>query len=455
MTPLVKRFLLTTKENRHLEWKEHPPLGPGVGNGPKYRMVKAAVSFANWLGGFVLFGVDRNGSWVGLAEEGLAFVDPASLYELINGCIFPEIPNLNYIDFRHEGKLFALLHVPPSSQSPHVVTKEVVEKDASGQVRPVLARHALYCRQGAKSDLATAQQHQQIIAVRTEWVRDELLRRVKEVPVHSLAPTQSGGPGAVAGSLTVTRLTTDPEAPVVRVTRGREGTAGILLHEELSDGLFDEINNVVDANSLLAGGREAFLLGEPIYYRIYAERQHVQPASPRLGLLARTGLHDLYGPNLFWILQMDPEAVASVIRGAAENIKSPQVHGLIRLVTLMGRQASDWLWNKLQRIWSGHTQRPDYLWAFKEIRSRRTGDLRLISLRTAGRSLVDLPDAAAVTVESLLGSPSEAAGHLSRVCLAVFNGAKEFKQSARILDILAYGSEINAAGTRIVEALAE
>jgi len=44
-----------------------------------------------------------------------------------------------------------------------------------------------------------------------------------------------------------------------------------MLHEELSDGLFDEINNVIEANTLLSGGKDAFFLGESIYYRIYAE----------------------------------------------------------------------------------------------------------------------------------------------------------------------------------------
>jgi len=238
------------------------------------------------------------------------------------------------------------------------------------------------------------------------------------------------------------------------VTRKQEGTAGVLLHEELSDGLFAEINNVVDANTLLSAGRELFLFGEPVYYRIYAERQHVEADTSRLGLLARTGLHDLYAPNLFWFLRLPPEHAASIIRSAAKDIKNPQVHGLIRLVTLLGRKASDWFWEALERVWSSHTQRPDYVWAFKEIRERKTGDPRLLALRTGGRTLIELPGGTSVTVESLLSSPLEAAAHLSRVCVAVFSGSKEFRQSARYLDILAYGSEV-AAGGKIVEALAE
>ncbi len=353
------------------------------------------------------------------------------------------------------GATFALLHVPPSPLTPRVTTKEIVEKDAAGKVRPVLARHALYCRQGAKSDLATPQQHQQILTLRTERLRDELLRRVKEVPVHFPVFSAPSVASVGGGTLTVAKLTSDPNAPAVRVTRKQEGTVGVLLHEELSDGLFNEINNVVEANALLAAGRELFLLGEPIYYRIYAEGQHVEADAAQVSLLARTGLHDLYGPNLFWFLRLAPEQAASVIRDVADDIKNPQIHSLIRLVTLLGRNASDWLWRKFERTWSSHTQRPDYLWAFKEMRRKNVGDLRLVALRTGGRSLVNLPDAPPVTVDSLLTSPLEAAGHLSRVCVAVFGGSKEFRQSARYLDILAYGSEMAVLDERISKALSE
>jgi hypothetical protein len=67
----------------------------------------------------------------------------------------------------------------------------------------------------------------------------------------------------------------DLKAVPVRLTRDRSVASGYFIHEEISDGIFDEINNVIDANRALARGQQHFLLGQLIYYRIYAERQHV------------------------------------------------------------------------------------------------------------------------------------------------------------------------------------
>ena len=51
------------------------------------------------------------------------------------------------------------------------------------------------------------------------------------------------------------RITDDPSAPAVRLTRSKDDSSGFFLHEELYDGLFEEINNVLDANDLIAEGR--------------------------------------------------------------------------------------------------------------------------------------------------------------------------------------------------------
>ena len=304
-----------------------------------------------------------------------------------------------------------------------------------------------------KSDLATPQQHHQILTRRTEGLRDELLRRVKEVPVAVPTMAGQGQLTSAATTLTVTRITTDPSAPAVRLTRRKEGTAGTLLHEELSGGLFDEINNVVDANRLLAGGREAFVLGEPIYYRIYAERQHVESEQVRVSVLARTGLHDYYAPNLFWLLRLPPEMAAAIIRRSAEEFKTPQVNGLVRLAVLLGQDASDWLWSRFEKQWGRHSQPPAYFWSFKEIRKRKITEPRLAALRVTGRTMIDVPGGPPLSADALMANPLEAGTLLSRACVEVFGGKKEYRQSARYLDILAHGSEIAAAAPAIIEAL--
>jgi predicted HTH transcriptional regulator len=82
-------------------------------------MIKALVSFANTDGGFIVFGVDPKGKWLGFTKAELQDTDPAMIAELINECITPELLGLNYGLLRAASRSFPILHVPPSSSMPH------------------------------------------------------------------------------------------------------------------------------------------------------------------------------------------------------------------------------------------------------------------------------------------------------------------------------------------------
>jgi len=56
------------------------------------------------------------------------------------------------------------------------------------------------------------------------------------------------------------------------LTRDKSLSTGTLYYETLDEGIFDEINNILDANDLLSKGNQKFMLGAALYYRIYAER---------------------------------------------------------------------------------------------------------------------------------------------------------------------------------------
>jgi hypothetical protein len=446
---VLSRLLACAVESRHLEWKSVPPVGPSVTVQQKYRMVKAVISFANWEGGFVVFGVEPSGKWTGLLEADLRQVDPAMITELVNGCVFPDIPILNYATVKHNGRDFALLHVPPSDSMPHITTKHIVEQELGRRSRVVLAKHALYCRQGAKSDLATPQQHYRIIAKKTDILRNEIVRRIKEVPVPVLLAGSPVGQ-RVGSTLTVTRVTNDANASLIRLTRSSEGTAGVLLHEELSDGLFKEINNVLDANALLARGGVRFVFGEPIYYRIYAERHHVVAQPDRTPLLASTGLQ-VYGPCLFWFLRMPSATCAKAISVAAQDLREPHARNLIRIVTLLGPTFSDWLQGIYNSKWGRHPQPPNYFYAFKSVRAAKTlADRRVLALRLSSTKAFLPPDSDnECQIEMLLDSPQSAASYLSRMCLKVFEGEKALKGVCRSLDVVAYGKELQARAAEI------
>jgi hypothetical protein len=189
--------------------------------------------------------------------------------------VFPDLPRINFAQLKGEGRTLAVVHIPPSPLLPHATTREVTEADASGARRVVLVKHAVYYRRSGKSDTATPLQLQRIVEKCTVHVRDELVRRVREVPIPVFGQRKRGAKTS-GTAVTVARLTNDPSAPVVRLTRAPGQASGVLLHEELSEGLFEEINNVLDADKQLAGTADKFVFSEEVYYRVYAERHHVQ-----------------------------------------------------------------------------------------------------------------------------------------------------------------------------------
>lgn len=449
---LRARLLQTKAESRFLEWKLLCPVGPNVPLRLKYRTVKVLVSFANTDGGFVVCGVDPRGRWVGLSNEDLAHVDPAKITELLGGIISPEIPRLNYTEMEHRGKKFVIIHVPPSEVMPHVTTKAIREKRSDGRPHTILSPRAVYCRYGAKSDLATPASLQRIVTKRTEFLKDDLLRRIKEVriPIPVPAPSKSGsiiGPGTL---LRVTRLTDDPTAPAVRLTHKKSEASGIFVHEELSDGLFDEINNVVGANHLLAKGQKRFLLGEPLYYRVYAERQHVVGDADLFEILAHAAFREFYAPGLFWLLQLRPAKCAEIIASLYKDPKAPKVHNLLRLAILLGPDFSQWLLAKWQHRWRNHPQPPDYFWTFTKMMNRKdTKERLLVALRSKHETQFPIPDVdTRISYRELLDAPPKAAKLLSEACMHEFKQDHRFRTVARQLDYLAYGVEfVNRASS--------
>jgi Schlafen, AlbA_2 len=316
---LVSALHAETVESRHLEWKSTPPFGPSVTTKIKCRIVKAVLSFANTDGGFVVFGVAPNGKWTGLDRTELDSIDPAMLVELVNSCVSPEVVGLNYTTVKRSGRWFAILHVPPSALAPHVTSKEVVEHAPDRRV--LLPKGAVFCRFGAKCDLATSTQFNRIIERRTALLKAELLRRIREVEI----PVVSATPLASSAAPTVLRVTaaSNPSATPVRVTRDKRQATGVVVYEELDSALFDEINNVLAAGKLLSTEAD-FVFDQKIYHRIYAERQHVTDSHEH-DRLARVAIVKFYAPMFFWVTKLSAAAIAELLKTFPFNSKSPHV----------------------------------------------------------------------------------------------------------------------------------
>ena len=441
---LLKRLRACKSESRYIEWKQTAPFGPLATKRIKYRTAKAIISFANADGGFVVCGVTPKGQWVGLQEDELAHSDPSKLTELVTGVIFPELPILNYTEITVKAKKFIVIHTPPSDLMPHVITKAVNDSLPDGTIQSLLAERAVYYRYGGKSDLASPVAFQRMVTRRIDMLKTDMLRRIREIPIPVPVAGKVFAAGTKGTMLRVTRLTDDPKAPAVRLTNDPSIASGIFLHEELSDGLFNEINNVLAANKLLAKGQQRFFLGEPLYYRVYAERQHVVGQADLFDTLGVEGIHSFYAPALFWLHRTPPSEASATIARLYREAKSPHVHYLLRIAFLLGREFAEFVFGKWEKQWGGHPQPPDFFWTFKKMLNRK--DVKnpvLVALRCKEDTLFPWPgDGKRQKYSALVESPAIAAKYLSDACMRVFEGCDAFRTPARHLDFLAYGSLI-------------
>jgi hypothetical protein len=244
----------------------------------------------------------------------------------------------------------------------------------------------------------------------------------------------------------------DPNVPTVRITRDKANADGILLHEELSDGLFAEINNVIDANRLLAGNSAVFILGEKIYFRIYAERHHVVNDPQTLYMLANSALSEIYSPFLYWVLKLPPNYVAQLIFDFMERMRSPHVRALIKLSSLLSVNILEWLFNCFDNKWRKHPQPPDYYWTIKGmLETRKTSaDFILSTLQMSAGSSLSVPgEPKGLPLHRLLADDRLANDFLTQSCMRMFAGKKQYRPSSRALDLICHAKQLQEIGLKV------
>ena len=241
--------------------------------------------------------------------------------------------------------------------------------------------------------------------------------------------------------------------PNILITRDKSKSSGVIMHEELSEELFSEINNVISVNKLLASTSEQFRFGEEVYFRIYAERGNVDNDKNVNLLMVRTTLNKFYAPGLYWFLRLDDKTCATLILEFVESMKFPFFRTFIRLILLLGENISNWFGNILNDKWGKHTQPPAYYWAFKEIQKAKRGEeRRLLALRMTANQNIELThEHKNIKLDELLRNTELASQYLSKTCFDVFEGFKEGKGIARDLDIIVYGKAVEEKAEKIAK----
>ncbi|MGB8831594.1 MAG: ATP-binding protein, partial [Candidatus Sulfotelmatobacter sp.] len=323
MLDLVQRALAAKRESKYIEFKENfDPSSPA----DWCEIVKDIVAIANSGGGILIFGLDSAGRPTGSSLSALANLDSADVGNKVSKYTGPVQLEFESRELEKEGSTLHAFIVQAVSV-PIVFQKPGTYDIGSGKQKTAFSVGTVYFRHGAKSEPGNSDDIRNVIERQLEFIRKSWIkgvRKVVEAPegsqIITVRPTGGTGPSSFSPTL---RGVKDPKATPVLLTRDRQKAAGVFVHEEVSEGIFDEINNVIDANRALARGQHHFFLGAPIYYRVYAERQHVVQREDDIALLHRSAVLDLYAPALFWTLSLPEAAVAETFAELYLHPRSP------------------------------------------------------------------------------------------------------------------------------------
>ncbi|MGD0060735.1 MAG: ATP-binding protein, partial [Verrucomicrobiia bacterium] len=411
MRDLLRKALSASRESKHVEFKSvfHPDSAEHW-----CELVKDIAAISNSGGGIIVVGLDSRGLPVEESCPELRDLDPADVADKLTRYTGSHSVEIELTEATKKGKRVFCFLIEPA-RIPLVFTKPGTYDIGGGKQKSAFGLGTVYFRHGAKSDPGNSNDirmaiERQLDCIRKEWVRG--VRKVVAAPqgaqIITLSPRRLGDR---SGGVSAVRIVSDPAAPAFRVTRNRSESHGMLVHEELSERVFDEINNIIDANAILAKGQKRFFLGVPVYYRIYAERENVSRTASNIELLTRAAVTDFYAPCLYWLNYLTDKQCATLLGELFRIPKSPHVHNLMRIAVLLGPEFSKWLFDKWSAKWGQYSQPPTFYWTYKKMWNRtNAGDRRLIALRLHNTSMFDLGDGkTSLPVRQLLEKPSQAA----------------------------------------------
>jgi len=457
MKELIQKSLSAKRESKYIEYKsEFDPNFPGEW----CEVIKDIVAMANSGGGIIVFGLSSTGVPTGNPVDLIAGFDPADIANKISKYTGPidlelEIESLEKDDHSLVAFIISPISIPLVFQNPGTYNI------GSGRQKTAFGRGTIYFRHGAKSEPGTSEDirrafERHLEYVRRSWIKG--IRKIVKAPPGSQVVTLAPAAGKEArSSLPVSvRVVNDPTAIPVRLTRNPMESSGSFVHEEMSDGIFDEINNVIDANRVLAKGQPHFLFEQPIYYRIYAERHHVRQSEATVSMLLNCAVSGYYAPFAFWTLFLPEKLVAQALATLYFNPKSPNIYNLMRVAILLGTDFTSWLREKLHSKWPQYRQSPPFYRTFnKMISDAEKHNPRIVAAPFLASAQISIMDNAPVSVEKLRNQPELSASLLSKACIQIFKGDKALKNAARALDYFAYSVEIQRRAPELAKAIIE
>ena len=460
MSEIIQMALAAERESSRIEFKrEFDP----TSRAQWCEVIKDIVAIANSGGGVMVFGLENDGQPSGIDVTALAKFDPADVANKITG--FTGAVDLEFeieSAVKAEHTLVAFLIHP--ARMPVVFEKPGTYDLQSGTRGSAFAQGTIYFRHGAKSEPARATDLARAIDRLIKLERKSLLsgiRKVTEAPrgarIVALNPTRAERISEISSS--TVRAVQNPEAIPVYLTRDPKKAFGTFVHESVSAALFDEINNIVDTNGILARGQKKFFLGLPVYFRVYAERRFVTVDQDVFDLLFHSAIHDFYSPSLFWATKLPVPIVAKAMGELYLRPHSPNVHFLMRSALLLGPKFSEWMFNAWRIRWKDHIQKPSFYDTFREMKGKaaKVGG-RVSASRLRASTQILLPGEKPISGAEVIDDAGKADRVLSLLCIKIFESAAtnaDLRTLARDLDFLAHGAEFASRTNDLAAAIME
>jgi hypothetical protein len=288
-------------------------------------LTKDVMSFANTLGGYLVFGV-RDGSFelLGLDPSIVAALgDSNRVQQKVNRHIEPEVTHLRCRTEEIDGRQITVLFVPPSFEFTHVVSKDGAFVSPDGKPHTLLRKGTIYVRRSGANHLADSRDLNEMFDRRLqrfrEWVFNGVGRLIHapEYSEVSIVPRNEAGAGKAfsigdaPGAIPVKGLgfSTPPGTM-------EEEVAGWIAMSEVNS------NAVPDSGTI---------------YRWYVARNDVGLSdSLRLGL-ARFSL--LRGtPVFYWLRALDAAAIREMLLHVVDQRGSTtEVGYVVATAAFLGR----------------------------------------------------------------------------------------------------------------------
>jgi Schlafen, AlbA_2 len=151
-----------------------------------------AMSFANTMGGFIIFGVkDEDFSVSGLPDHTIkVLTDTNQVLQKLNRYVSPHFNSIRTKEYKTDTGTVTIMYVPESKGKTHIFVKDVNYKYPSGTTKKLISAGMIFIRRSATNKVLMPEDFEFIINRRIEYYKESILSKISKViespPEHNV-----------------------------------------------------------------------------------------------------------------------------------------------------------------------------------------------------------------------------------------------------------------------------